>query len=134
MNNQLELDEWDLAIIYYIKRSQNRTIEDVKNIWRERCYLPEEYTVSAQDLVNHFLPIALKIGEENRNSTYSVLSIVEEASPENVWKCQNMIEGEKDQSEIYFGRIFSVICSRLRLCEVKYLPGFHEYFEKRQAA
>lgn len=90
MKNQLELDEWDLAVIYYLKQSQNRTIEDVKNIWRERCDLPEGYTVSAQDLVNHFLPIVLKIGEENRSLNYSALSIVEGASPENVWKCHDV--------------------------------------------
>jgi len=134
MKNQLELDEWDFAVIYYIKRSQNRTIEDVKNIWRERCGLDEDYPISAQDLVNHFLPIVLKIGEENRSLNYSALSIIEDASPENIWKCHNMIEGETDQNEAYFGRIFSVICSRLRLCEVKYLPGFNEYFKKRQSA
>jgi hypothetical protein len=131
--NRLELTQWDHAVIYYVKQENKQSIADIKKIWAERYELDVE-DIHSMNLIDHFLPIVLKIGEQNKSSKYSVFSIIEDASPKNSWMLRDMRETESEsENDSYYNRIFTVICSRLRLCESKYLPGFHEYYEQRKA-
>jgi hypothetical protein len=137
--NTLELTQWDHSVIYYLKRHERRTITDIKNIWRERCGLDIDYPISSGDLINHFLPIVLKIGELSKSTKYSATSIIIDAALDDAWMFHDMVSGTDEDSDspdvtdIYYNRIFTVICSRLRLCDVKYLPGFREYYEQMKA-
>jgi hypothetical protein len=133
MNTLENLTEWDFAVIYYVKQETNQKIDDIKKIWRERCDLPDDYEISSGDLINHFLPIVVLLGEKSKSSKYSFESIVQDAAPKNSWMFRDMTsKDETCEDEIYYNRIFTVICSRLRLSEVKYLPGFDAYYNKRK--
>ena len=132
-NSKPKLDNWDFAVIYYLKQGENRNIIPIKEIWAERCMMEIEY-VHMWDLVDHFLPIVLSLGEPN-NSYYSATRIIHDASPANKWQFCDMGEENNDKSPVveYYNNIFSVICSSLRLCDPKYLGGFDEYFAQRKA-
>lgn len=126
------LDKWDNAVIFYLKQDLNCNMEGVRKIWAERCGMDIRY-ITTQCLVDHFLPIVLDLGKVNKDLTYSAPWIINDASPDKAWQFRDMGEQTGDETTAYYNRILTVICSRLRLSEVKYLPGFSEYFKQRKA-
>jgi hypothetical protein len=132
--NTIKLDNWDFAVIYYVKQEPKQTIAGIREIWAERCMLEVE-DITTQCLVEHFYPIILSLSEITKNLTHTAESIIVDAAPCNKWQFREM-DVQNDGADVtieYFNNIFRVICSRLRLCDVKYLDGFHEYYERRKA-
>lgn len=130
--NTIKLDKWDCAVIYYVKQSKFQTLHDIKKIWAERCGLDVEH-ITSQCLAEHFLPIVLDYGKLHGNTTYTAASIIVDAAPDSQWKFRDMGESvEPDLTQQHFNRFLTVLCSRLRLTEVKYLEGFDEYYNERK--
>lgn len=117
---QLELDEWDIRIIRYLKRTENPTLAGVMDIYAERCGMEVRY-IGTQHLAMYLLNIVDTLKLAN------VSILVQGAHPDRLWQYGgygvDVTAGTVD--EYWFGW-FVQLCSILRNTDVARLPGYHD--------
>lgn len=111
------LDEWDNKLIQLFKSNHCESVEEIKQIWADRCDLDIEY-VNTKDIFEHLMTVAIEL---DLITPAHMLNLVEDARPENQWKFGILPHAGKDD---YYINWLRVISSFLRLTEVKYLTGY----------
>jgi hypothetical protein len=111
------LDEWDNKMIQLFKSNRVDSLEEIKQIWADRCALDIEY-VQVRDIFEHLMTLAIDM---NLITPDNMLRLIEDARPENQWKFGIIPHAGKND---YYINWLRVISSFLRHTEVKYLSGY----------
>jgi hypothetical protein len=111
------LDEWDVKMIQLFKSKHSDSLEEIKQIWADRCALDIEY-VQVRDIFEHLMTLAIDM---NLITPNRMLELIDDARPENQWKFGIVPHAGKSD---YYINWLRVISSLLRLTEVKLLAGY----------
>lgn len=107
------LDEWDIALIRYLKSSGPNTVDGLKAVWARRNACEAKY-ISVADLAERMMEIVVGLG------LAPVTRLLREAAPDRQW--QYSLEAPDG----YWGDWLRALSSVLRSAEVRHLPGYRE--------
>lgn len=125
------LDIYENALIQYLKRSQPPALSGVLEIWGWRCELePSHIPLGDLATVLYALCERLDLLSHSLGSFpggRGGFGVMCDAAPDRDWaQCLKVERTELDSPErVYWWRIISVLCSRLRMSEVAKLPGYN---------
>jgi hypothetical protein len=129
------LDQYENALIQYLKRSNPPALTDLLKIWGWRC------GVDWEDIPLAYLAEAMmEVAERYDLLAYSfatpgargAMGVMIDAAPGREWALcldvgKEWTDSTIDPHLLYWGKIISVLASRLRMAEVVKLPGYdHE--------
>jgi len=121
MEKKTTLDQWDFKLIQSLKTNAPM-ISNLQAILAERnAVKPED--IELVDLMNYLLDIVESFCKENDRDLFKLII---DSCNENQWKF-NDLGLNKEKSTIK--NWLRVLASRIRLTEVKYLPGYVEYIK-----
>ena len=135
MNNSTlrePLDQYENALIQYLKRSGNNCtprIEDIRAIWGWRCGIDPQH-VRLTDLAESLYVLCERLdllgpSLSNFPGGQGGFGVIADAAPDRVWTLNLVgVPPEAGPDTHYWFRIIGVLCSRLRMSEVKKLPGY----------
>lgn len=121
------LDEWDIKLIQLFKSKHSESLEEIYQIWADRCGMDIEY-VNARVVFEHLMGLAIDL---NLITPIWMLDMIHDAQPENQWKFGVVPHAGKQD---YYINWLRVISSFFRLTEVKNLPGYVHFFTENEAA
>jgi len=107
------MDSYDQLAIRACKTFHGeRLISRLRKIYGKRCAFDPEY-VHTEDMLQWLLELL-----ESFDTVQDTFSLISDAAPSNRWKW-----GAHNASD-HFEMFLHVVASRIRLMEVKYIPGY----------
>lgn len=136
------LDQYENALAVYLKRTEQATLSDVLAIWAWRnevdpsCIHVSHVAQCLWDLCERLGIMGHSLGSfPGGHGGFGVLC---DAAPDREWALSLKVNRtELDSPErVYWWRILSALCSRLRMAKVSQLPGYNHdaYREDMEAA
>ncbi len=124
------LDQYENALIVYLKRHHPSSLDGVRAIWGWRCGIaPSDIDVT--DIADALYTLGERLnllGHSlgNYPGGRGGFGVLCDAAPERTWAL-SLVGGPgagESQERHYWFRVVSVLCSRLRMAEVAKLPGY----------
>ncbi len=128
------LDQYQNALIVHLKRSRKATLADVLAIWAWRCEMDPSH-IELPLVAEHLWDLCERLDLMDHSlgsfpGGRGAFGVLCDAAPERYWALCLDGDGLSDsptETHLYWFRIVSVLCSRLRMAEVARLPGYdHE--------
>lgn len=129
------LDQYDNALIQYLKRTNKPKLSGIVSIWAWRCCIEEQYVYRDLPAIAHHLYEVCEecdlLGASSSSSPigFGGFGLMVDAAPSRAWMLSldagNTDGPLTDPDRAYWWRILSVLCSRLTMSEVSKLPGYN---------
>lgn len=122
----MPLDQYDNALIQYLKRSHHARLPDILAIWGWRCGMEPE-CISLPHLAEAMLEIVQRFDLLERND--GVIGLYHDASPDQQWRfgieTGNVPIQLATENRAHWVRLIGVLASRLRMAECAKLVGYN---------